>query len=164
MPYSQKSKSRWLVWSLILIDVILILVLLIWRELLRTELGEEVYKLLWEVAAITIGGGFISLIIEKIKREQELRDAKREYLRDFYLRALAEYNKAKKCRRMLRAKAIYKEQGIWHLRANESIDILAEIEDSQLGLETMVKEIEKPSYAFMNKNKITDLFTKMEKY
>jgi len=163
-PKTKKSKSRQIIIWLSLLLVILILALILFRNYLKSNLDGDEYKSVLEFVIIIFGGGFISIAFERIKKEQELREARRQYLRDFYLKAVAEYNKVKKCRRLLRARAIYQEKGVQYLRINESVQILTELEDSQLEFEGMLREIEIPSSLFTEKDNIEKKFTTIVEY
>jgi hypothetical protein len=81
---------------MILLDVLLIIMLIFLRDEITKPISAEGYKLLWQLAIITVGGGFISLAFAELKREQESRKATRDYFKNVFSRALKEYNKAKK--------------------------------------------------------------------
>jgi uncharacterized membrane protein YgaE (UPF0421/DUF939 family) len=106
-----------------------VIVILIWQhESLKTAFGEKGYDGLLQLSLGTVFGGLVSFVFDQLKREQETREARRQLLRNSYSVALSAYNRTKRCRRMLTAKAIHNEGGIPHAREDEYRTLMTELE------------------------------------
>jgi hypothetical protein len=170
------SKSRRIIISLIVADIVLILILILSPESTLIQIiHNEGYKQLWQISLAVIGGGFITLAFAELKREQESRDkeikleqeireARREYLRIFFSQALSAYNKAKKCRRMLRAKTIHGKDGVKYFQLNEFAQLMTELEDCQLEFESLKRQIPLAESTFKDMPLIEKKFDPLEKY
>jgi hypothetical protein len=122
------------------LDVLLIILLISSPFTITKTITADGYKALWQIALVTIGGGFVSIAFAELKREQESRKATRDYFKTIFSRSLKEYNKAKKCRRLLRAKATYTEVEEVYLRLDEYDKIMTKLEDCQLEFESLKRD------------------------
>lgn len=130
-----------------------IVILIRQHESLNTALGEKGYDGLLQLSLGTVLGGLVSSVFDQLKREQETREARRQSLRNFYSVALSAYNRTKRCRRMLTAKAIYDEGGVPRVREDEYRTLMTELEDLQLDFENMRRQIEFGGHLFGGESK-----------
>ena len=108
---------------------------------LRQLLGDEGYKQLWQLSLASIIGGLVSAAFSELKREQDTIEARREYLRTFHTAALVAYNRTKKVRRLLRAKAVFDSGGVPHIHLSQWEAQMLELQDVQLQFESMKRQV-----------------------
>jgi hypothetical protein len=150
------TRSRIVVLILTVVALAAIVILIWQHEPLKSTLGEKGYGGLLQLSLGTVFGGLVSSVFDQLKREQEAREARRQSLRNFYSVALSAYNRTKRCRRMLTAKAIYNEGGIPHVREDEYRTLMSELEDLQLDFETMRRQIAVGDHLFGGESKELD--------
>ena len=135
------SKSRIIILFLIVVASVVIAALVSAPVTLKQLLGDEGYKQLWQLSLASIIGGLVSAAFSELKREQDTTEARREYLRAFHSTALTAYNRSKKVRRLLRAKAFFDSTGVPHVRQCEWETQMLELQDVQLQFESMKRQV-----------------------
>lgn len=177
--------------SLFLISVIVLIALASWDLLQEKAFGREIGKTLLQVIAVAVLGTTASLLLAEFNRHREAllreQDRKRverdkqietqrrlnenkDQLRKEILRKANEiYANTKRARRLLRARAFHTPfYGVWDKTAQiilESYDkYMEDINDSQLELEIIAKEVETNEQAFSNYQEVIEYIRPMEKY
>lgn len=135
------TKSRIIILALILVAAALMAALVSFPVCLNKLLGAEGYKQLWQLSLASIIGGLVSAAFSELKREQDTIEARRAYLRTFHAAALTAYNRAKKIRRLLRARAIYNSGGILYVQQAEYQAQMIELQDVQLQFESIKRQV-----------------------
>lgn len=131
---------------------------------LRNLLGDEGYKQLWQLSLASIVGGLVSAAFAELKREQDSVESRRKYLRTFHSDALVAYNRAKMCRRMLAAKAVFDVAEVPNVRQPEYETQMLELEDIQLQFESMKRQVGLGGAAFASEPSLKGLLKNLEEY
>jgi hypothetical protein len=147
----------------------------------------EVAKALLQLGVIAVIGTVVSLLVAEYQRERQTLDKERERERDtrdkkrelnrkrfeyreellksILVRAMAAYSAVKKARRLLRARAIIKHGDDPEVVLAEPYDLYLEmINDAQLNLENLARDIETSAQAFTDPKSLEKNVWKMEHY
>ena len=158
------TKSRIILMALIVVAAAVIVLLIAAPAPLKSLLGDEGYKQLWQLSLASIVGGLVSAAFSELKREQDSVDARREYLRAFHAGALAAYNRAKKCRRLLKAKAVFDIGAVRNVRQAEYDAQMLELQDVQLKFESMKRQAVLGGARFAGEPKLKDHLKTMQEF
>src|SRR6185503_7864773 len=87
------TRSRLISLLLVLGAVIALFMFVTKGLVLKEYLGDETYKLFLQFCLITVVGGLVSTVFGELKHEQELRETRRESIRQFHSKAVCAYNR-----------------------------------------------------------------------
>jgi hypothetical protein len=158
------KKSRIIILFLTLAAFGVVVALISAPAQLKKVLGDEGLKQLWQLSLATIVGGLVSTAFTELKREQDSIEARRQFLRTFHTGALAAYNRAKKCRRILLAKAVFDANGIPNIRQAEYETQMIELQDIQLQFEGLKRQVRLGTTIFTAASNLEAQLKTMEEY
>lgn len=158
------TRSRIITVILVLGAILVIFLCVKWRPQLKGWLGDEPYQIFLQFSVITVVGGLVSTVFAELKREQDLREARRQSIREFHARALAAYNGAKRCRRLFPVRATYTRDGQSYIRGPEYRTFMTELEDIQLTFEAMKREVIVAKHLFSPSEELRNNLKSMEAY
>jgi hypothetical protein len=101
---------------LLVLALVVTIAFLFWPDQVRARIvNDDVFKLTYQFFLIGVIGGAISLFYESVQRQRDVREAERGLQRKLLEEVIQAYNKVKRVRRLLRAKArdkptLYDEQ------------------------------------------------------
>lgn len=103
-------------------------------------------------------------VFAELKHDEELRETRRESVREFHGRALSAYNRAKRCRRLLPVEAFSGNREQPSVRVAEYRAAMTELEDVQLESESMKREVGVAKNIFSNAENLQQSLSSMERY
>jgi hypothetical protein len=149
--------------------------LLFFRHAQADTLEFEAAKALLQLGVVAVIGAGVSLLTFEYQRARQLEDHAREIrrqalqhredlLRTFLAQATAAYARVKKARRLLRARARVRRAGV-EMVLTESYDLyLDSLNDAQLELENLGRDVETSAQAFSARPLVADKLHSMESY
>jgi hypothetical protein len=158
------TRSRPIVIILTTLAIAAIASLIHWPEPLTRALGPDAYKLFLQFSLVTVVGGLVSAVFAELKRESESREARRQSLRSFHTTALSAYNRAKKLRRLITVLVPHNVNGTTYLRKKEYQALMTDLEDVQLEIESMKRQVGVAHDLFAAAKEVEELLRSMEKY
>jgi hypothetical protein len=158
------TRSRLISLLLVLGAVIALFMFVTKGLVLKEYLGDETYKLFLQFCLITVVGGLVSTVFGELKHEQELRETRRESIRQFHSKAVCAYNRAKKLRRLLPVKAFVGDPDLPFVVISDYRAIMIELEEVQLEFESMKREVSISKNLFSNVQNLEKSLNEMEKY
>jgi hypothetical protein len=166
---------RWLIAVLVTLFLVSIaIVVLFLRSAPANTVKLEFAKALLQLGVVAVAGAIVSFLIaeyqrgrQKLDKERELSRNRFEYredlLKSILIRAMDAYTAVKKARRLLRARAIRGDNPEVVLK--DSYDLyLGMINDAQLALENLARDISNSSPAFTDSVTLAQKVWKMEHY
>ncbi len=179
-----KNPGKWIIIllaTLFIVSIIGIVILVCWFPLDKDSFWREVGNTLLQIISVGVLGTILSLLLaiynkrqeDSAKDQERLRiqnENKNQFVKNI-LRDLNEtYSGFKSARRMIRAKAF--KVSYEHAIINHSTIIntqiydhyLEKINDYQLGLETILSEIDKDTHIFNNYSCIKAYINQMQEY
>lgn len=151
--------------------------LLTWHSSASSAIGVEGYKLLLQLVMIIILGGAVTLLYQAFNRRSEERtterlsaDQRAESIRtlrhDYMTKLIAEYNRTKRARRLIRAQALVRSEppGNDRVKVAEYEKEMQEVLDAQLSLETIAYTVRAEPELFPASTSIPDSVKAMEEY
>jgi len=158
------TRSR-LISLLFVVGAVIALIMFVKKDVVFKEyFGDETYKLFLQFCLITVVGGLVSTVFGELKHEQELRETRRESIRQFHGKALCAYNRAKKVRRLLPVKAFVGDPDRPVVVMANYREMMIELEDVQLEFESMKREVGIAKNLFSNVQNLEKSLNEMEKY
>ncbi len=158
------TKLRIIILALIIAASAVIAGLILAPVTLKQLLGGEGYNRLWQLALGSIIGSLVSAALSELNRERDRLKRRREHLWSFYASALAAYNDVKKARRLLNATVVFKNDGLKHVRKLEYEAQMIDLQDVQLQLESMVRQVHLRSKVFSRAHDLEAHLKTMENY
>jgi hypothetical protein len=165
-----------IIFLLSLLFIISITILLIFfRDVAENSFAFEVGKAVLQVGVIAIMGAVVSVLIyeyqlesQKIEKQRDREQKSLEYrealLMSTLLKATNAYSQAKKARRLIRARAIVKSGQEQVVLADQYDQYLDMINDAQLDLENLRRDVDTSAKAFTQADVIGKSLRSMEKY
>jgi len=166
--------------SLALLSIIALIALSHWDSLKEHTFGQEIGKGLLQVIAVSVIGTTASWLLaefnrtravqqEKIERQRRLNENKDQFRKEILRRANKLYADTKRTRRLLRARGFATPfAGVWDGNTPILLDVydkyMESINDAQLELEDIEKEIESNKTAFSNQKLVKDYVEPMKHY
>jgi len=145
-----------------------VVVFLIWGKQIEEHLQPEVFKLSFEFLLVVVVGGAVSLLYEQFSAERELRQKRRDLLRQMHAELLKAFNDAKRIRRKLRAHVGYKSGRAFSpeskVRSAEYKEAMEAIIDAQLTFEVYAKRAEDTQLWFASGEGLAVELRKIEVY
>lgn len=124
--------------------------LLYWGDRLKTW-DSGFFDALWEFVILGIGGGFVAFVFGLYSREREERERDRVLQREVFNQLVSAYNKAKKVRRLMRARAVFQDsKGDAYVRAEEYDKLFDDLNDARLSFEAQIRQIKANPNLFLN--------------
>jgi hypothetical protein len=158
------TRSRFITIVLVFGALVAIFLCVKWGPKVREQVGDEPYKFFLQFSLITVVGGLVSTVFAELKREEELRETRRESVREFHGRALSAYNRAKRCRRLLPVEAFTGDPERPSVRVAEYRAAMTELEDVQLEFESMKREVAVAKNIFSHAENLQQSLSSMERY
>lgn len=135
----------------------------------------EIAKALLQLGVVAVAGTVVSVLVFEYQRERHNQDKDREFerkaleyreelLKAVLSRAMACYSQSKKARRLLRARALEHHDGITIVLANQYDQYLDLINDAQLELENLARDVQNSAPAFSSPDAIVKHLRSMDKY
>jgi hypothetical protein len=168
---------RWLVTALAFLFIGSVVILLLFlREAQVNTIRFEIAKALLQFGVIAVIGAVVSLLMFEYQRVREVLDKERELnrknfeyredlLKSILVRAMDAYSAVKKARRLLRARAIVKGGAPPEILLAGPYDVYLEmINDAQLKLENLARDIETSAPAFTAPEALEKNVWAMESY
>ncbi len=157
--------------------VCIVLALLAWAlfQPPKDSLGYDAIKSLLQVGVVTVAGAVISLVAsnyqkdrERNEKERERQASRQEYREELLMRVLdrasSKYSAVKKARRFLRARGQTGDAGHEEIKAAEYYAQLDSINDAQLELENLSRDVETSQKAFTEASRIIQSLKEMDAY
>ena len=124
----------------------------------------ELAKTLMQAGLIVVVSAVIAFLTSEYQRQQVAADYARDVLKSTLDRATANYNGAKRARRLLRALALSGEGDDTVVLAGPYDLHMALINDIQLEFETLAREVQTRTDIFSGPRELADLFDRLDKY
>ena len=135
----------------------------------------EIAKALLQLGVVAVAGTVVSVLVFEYQRERQNQDKTRELdrkgleyreelLKAVLSRAMACYSQSKKARRLLRARALEHHDGLTIVLANQYDQYMDLINDAQLELENLARDVQNSAPAFSSADTIVKHLRSMEKY
>jgi hypothetical protein len=131
-----------------------------------TGFETETYKAALELLLITVTGQVISLLVTRATQAKEETKARDAFRREIITRLNRTYIDIKKLRRLMRAKSIRNRTEAEPFEILESLyqEFLSQLNDSQLSLEVIAKDIQSAQGLFTDYNELHTDIHSMEEY
>jgi hypothetical protein len=179
-------KVRLVVILLFIAVVTIALLLVFFREVKQGTLAFEIAKSLLQLGVVAVVGALVSLAMTDYQLEQSRRDKDRdhqhqnnskerdierqrsEYREDLLTatlsRTVSAYSRAKKARRLLRARFGVAPGGPGLIRLDDYDHFMEMVNDAQLELESLKGDVKTSNPAFSSANSVVTLYESMEGY
>ncbi|MFI5911119.1 hypothetical protein [Dactylosporangium sp. NPDC051541] len=163
--------------AVVVVSLSLAAVLAVWHEVMTRVVGIEAYKNLLQFCLVVVLGGAVSLLYQaynrqvdrqaEVKRQDEHRaDAVQETRQRYLSELIGHYNRVKRARRLLRAKALTHDPD----RANRRVrvarydELLQSVLDAQLTFETMSRTMRVEGSLFATDHDLIAALIRAESY
>jgi hypothetical protein len=142
---------------------------LLYGHEIKACLEPEVYKLTYQFLLVVVAGALVTFALQSAAYARNLREAERERQRETHGAVVVAYSAAKRCRRLLRARALLQPVRSWW---RIDIDVgyaeydqqMLDISDAQLKLELAIRKIKADRDLFAHSKEIRRLLTSVEAY
>lgn len=125
--------------------------------------NEQIAQELFRFSLTVLVGGVIAFVFRMAEARRQIKDVRQRDLRDFYRRMLLAYNKAKKTRRLLRARS-YAADGSVLIMSDHLHELMAELQSAQLDFEALRREAQVSQKLFSNQQAVCGHLKRAEKY
>jgi hypothetical protein len=171
------DNTIYLIVMLGIVGMVGVVVFLLWGKPMKEILDGDVFRLTYQFFLLAVLGGALSFLFKEISRERQYRqeelikeEEKRTHnskrLREIHSELLGAYNKAKKVRRLLRAKALTKTTTSKKIIVvqDEYDRQMQELIDAQLVFEVYAKRIKYNKLWFKEAGNLESKLGLIEKY
>ena len=158
------KKARLVVMLLSILLVTIALLRLCFRNAAQGTIAFEVAKSLLQLGVVAVVGAFVSWAMTEYQLAQSRYEYREELLTSTLSRAVAAYSRAKRARRLLRARSGAAPGGPGLIRLDDYDRFMEMVNDAQLELESLKGDVKTSEPAFASADSVFCFFKSMEEY